>query len=105
MNKCTTEKLVELVQHNKQMLKDAEAGNWEKVAENEVIREQLIKAFYSLSADADEAATVATATQELLHVNEEITQLAREAKEQLKNELCEIGRGKSAVNAYTKHMR
>lgn len=105
MNKLSTDKLTELAEHNKQMLKDAEAGNWEKVTENECIRQQLIKAFYSVTPEEHEAATVASATQELLLVNEKLKQLACNARDKVKKDLAGLEKGKAAVNAYAKHMR
>ena len=105
MNKLATDKLTELVEHNSNMLKDAEAGNWEKVTENEFIRQQLIKAFYSLISGVHETAAVASATKELLLVNEKLTQLACKARDKVNINLDELGKGKSAIYAYAKHMR
>ncbi len=105
MTRVSTDKLRELIAHNSQMLKDAESGEWEKVNRNEVIREKLIKAFYSTASEIHEAETIESATHELLLVNEKLKKLAVEARDKVTTELNEIGRGKAAVSAYTKHMR
>lgn len=105
MTTPSTAKLKELIAHNSQMLKDAESGHWDKVNKNEVIREQLVKAFYSNAAEVHETATIESATHELLLVNEKLKKLAIEARDKVKQELGEIGRGKAAVSAYTKNMR
>jgi hypothetical protein len=105
MNKLAADKLTELVEHNSNMLKDAEAGNWEKVTENEIIRQQLIKAFYSVISGLDETAAVASATKELVLVNEKLTQFACKARDKVKMNLAELGKGKSAINAYVQQMR
>jgi len=104
-SKDVTDTLQELLEHHAQMLADAELGDWEQVNKNEVIREQLIKAFYSTTPCADEVETVKSATHELLLINEKLKKLAAEARDKVKTQLTEIGKGKVAVNAYTKHMR
>ena len=104
-NKIITDTLQELLEHHAQMLVDAELGDWEKVNKNEAIREQLINAFYSKTPHADEVETVKNATHELLLINEKLKKLAADARDKVKTQLTEIGKGKVAVNAYTKHMR
>lgn len=105
MNKPSADKLTELVEHNKKMLRDARAGNWETLAENEIIRQQMIRAFYSSGVNTSDKASIANATRELLLVNEELTKLVTEARDMVGNELAELGKGKIAINAYVKHMR
>ena len=105
MNKLSTDKLTVLVEHDSQMLKDAEAGNWEKVAENECVRQQLIKEFYSVSSDERETEAVASATKELLLLNKKLLQLTSKARDKVKNDLVEMGKGKAAINTYAKHIR
>ncbi|MCP4430018.1 MAG: hypothetical protein GY806_03480, partial [Gammaproteobacteria bacterium] len=39
--------LVELVEYNRDMLKNAEAGNWDKVIEAEILRKNVFEAFYT----------------------------------------------------------
>ena len=105
MNKVYADKLTELVEHNKQMLKDAEAGDWEKVTENEFIRQQLINAFYSVPSAVHETETVTSAIQEIILINENLTQLACKARDNVKKDLAGLGKGKTAINAYAKHVR
>lgn len=105
MNKLSTDKLTELVEHNKKMLKDAEAGNWEKVSESEFIRQQLITAFYSVPSAVHETEAVASATQEMLLLNEKLKQLAFKARDNINKDLAGLGKGKTAVNAYARHVR
>lgn len=105
MEKILADKLTELVEHSKQMLKYAEAGNWEKLTENENIRQQLIRAFYSASAKSNDAEAIATVTRELLQANDELTRLVSNSRDKVEKELAEIGKGKVAINAYAKHMR
>ena len=104
-NQGIADTLQELLDHHAQMLSDAELRDWEKVKKNEVIHEQLIKAFYSKVPHADEVEIVKNATHELLLVNEKLKKLAAEARDKVKTQLTEIGKGKLAVNAYSKHMR
>lgn len=105
MSKSTSDRLAELVEHNKMMLRDADAGDWEKLTENEIIRQQMIKAFYSSSLDSSDAAAIANATRELLLVNEELTKLVCRARDGVEKDLADLGKGKAAINAYSKHIR
>ena len=104
MNEPSTNKLTELVDHHRQMLKDAESGNWEKVTENEVTRQILIKDCYSGASEEYEVTALVSATQELLKVNEELKQYAEKARDTLKKDLAALGKGKAAISAYAKHM-
>ncbi|HHO59179.1 MAG TPA: flagellar protein FliT [Thiotrichales bacterium] len=105
MPDSSTNKLAQLIEHNSRMLKDAEAGNWQQVTEAEIKRQHLIDAFYSGASDIHETSVIASATQELLLVNEKLKKLAIEAREQVRGELSELGKGKTAINAYNKHSR
>ncbi len=105
MSDATADKLSELIKHNNRMLKDAEAGNWEKVTENEIIRQQLIKTFYSVTSNVRESAVIASATHELLLVNEKLKELAIQARDKVKTDLTRTGKSRAAIDAYAKHMR
>ncbi len=105
MRNTTADRLNKLIEHNNRMLKDAEAGHWEKVTENEIIRQQLIKTFYSVGSNVRESAAIASATHELLLVNEKLKKLAAQARDKVKTDLTRIGKGKAAIDAYAKHMR
>ncbi len=105
MSSDLTRRINELLEHNKKMVEDAEAGNWEKVTENEIIRQQLIKTFYSATSNIPKSATIDSATHELLLVNEKLKQLAVKARNKVSADLAEIGKSKVAIDAYTKHMR
>ncbi|MBL4711604.1 MAG: flagellar protein FliT [Gammaproteobacteria bacterium] len=103
MNIVTIDKLTELLSHNKQMLKDAEAGNWEKLTVSESIRQRLIEDYFSVKIDPHDE-TVVAATQNLLKVNERIKELASKARDHVTKSLVGLEKGKVAVNAYAKHM-
>lgn len=104
MDAITHKKLQQLMAHNEKTLKYAEAGDWEKVTENEKIRQQLIKSFYSSSSDEHDTVALANATQELLLVNEKLKQLAINARDKVSTERNDINKGKQAINAYTRNM-
>lgn len=97
-----TERLAELLQHNRSMLKNAEAGEWDKVMEEEIKRREMLNAFYS-STDVQLVPGVVSATRKMLLLNQQIDELAESAKEEIKTEAVSINKGLRAVNAYTKH--
>ena len=66
--------LKKLVEYNRSMLKNAEAGNWDKVIEAELKRREMLEAFYS-SSEIQKVADVTEATREMLEINKALEKL------------------------------
>ena len=96
--------LVELVEYNRDMLKNAEAGNWNKVIEAEILRNKMFDAFYTTHGE-ENLPDVASATRELLQINTSLEELAASARKAVTNEAVSTYKGQKAVNAYTRNVR
>ena len=96
--------LVDLVEYNRDMLKNAQAGNWDKVIEAEILRKSMFEAFYT-AAGVESLPDVARATRELLQINKSIQELAASARKAVTNEAVSTYKGQKAVNAYTRNVR
>ena len=86
--------LVELVEYNRDMLKNAEAGNCDKVIEAELLRKNV-----------ESLPDVGRATRELLQINKSLEELATSARNAITSEAESTQKGQKAVNAYIKNIR
>ena len=96
--------LVELVEYNRDMLKNAEAGNWDEVIEAEILRKKMFHAFYTTHGE-ENLPDVASATRELLQINKSLEELATAARKAVTSEAVSTRNGQRAVNAYIKNIR
>lgn len=94
--------LEKLLACNRDMLKNAEAGEWGKVIEADVLRQTLFRTLYSSSAIAT-VPGISQATSEMLLINRQIEQLAVSAQKVAANDAVSINKGRKAVSAYAKH--
>jgi len=95
----------ELIEHSHSMLKHAEAGEWDTVVNDEVIRRRLINAYFSEPSNIANDPDISTVIQELLLINDKLEQLTTDARDKVKTELTSISTGRKAVNAYADNAR
>lgn len=98
------DQLIDLVEYNRNMLQHAEAGNWDKVIEAEALRRDMFESFYSLPG-IQQLPDLATATQEMLSINQSLEKLALSAKKVATTEAVSINKGRRAVSAYSMNIR
>lgn len=104
-NSCSLSKqLTELTKHNHSMLKNAEAGRWDKVIEAEALRRTLLEALYS-SSDIQNAPGVTSATREMLLINQKLEKLAISAHKLATTDVASINKGRQAISTYEKNVR
>ena len=95
-----TANISDLIEHSHAMLGHAEAGEWETVIEDEVIRRQLINTFFSKPSNIANEPDIGTAIQELLLINDKLEQLTTDARTRAKTEASSISNGRKAISAY-----
>lgn len=98
------QQVLELLQHNRVMLKNAEAGHWDKVIEAEILRRDMLDTLY-LSSGVQHIPGITSATSEMLLINQKLEELAVAAKQSITTETMSINKGRRALNAYEKHVR
>ena len=92
--------LQNLLAQNAQLLKHAEAGDWECVSDAAAERQRQIERFYQKGGRQYHASVLENATRELLRVNERLTELAMQARGEAQAALASLGQGRRAVDAY-----
>jgi hypothetical protein len=90
----------ELIEHSHSMLRHAQAGEWETVIEDEVIRRQLINTFFSKPSNIANEPDISAAIQEMLLINDKLEQLTTDARAKAKTDVSSICKGRKAINAY-----
>lgn len=102
INTDLNEQMAELLEHNHEMLKDAQEGQWDKVIEAEVLRNTMMKSFYSTQGIA-EIPDIHNATNEMLSISRQLEKLANEARHSAACEAQSINKGRNAISAYARH--
>jgi len=100
-----SENIAALIEHSHAMLKHAEAGEWETVAEDEAIRRALIDAYFSKPSNLASEPDISGAIRELLQINDRLEQLTLDAREAVGAEAHTISTGRKAVSAYADNAR
>ena len=91
----------DLIDHSRAMLRRAEAGEWDTVTRDEVIRRDMIDRYFSAPSNIANEPGINAAIQELLQINDRLEQLTTDARDRTKVEIGTISTGRKAVNAYT----
>jgi len=97
--------IAELIEHCHTMLRHAEAGEWDTVVNDEVIRRQLINTFFSEPSNVANEPDISTAIQELLKINDKLERLSIDARDEAITEVNSISSGRKAVSAYEENIR
>lgn len=97
--------VTELLEYSHSMLMHAEAGEWDTVVSEDIIRRQMINAYFSEPSNIANEPDISTAIQQLLLINDRMEKLAFEAREMAKAEVKSISNGRKAVNAYVDNAR
>ena len=95
----------DLIEHSHSMLRHAEAGEWDTVVNDEVIRRQLINTFFSEPSNIANEPEISSAIQQLLLINDKLEKLSIDARDEAKTEVNSITSGRKAVNAYADNAR
>ena len=102
INTDLNEQMTELLEHNHEMLKDAQEGQWDKVIEAEVLRNTMMKSFYTTEG-ITQIPGIDNATSEMLSISKQLEQLANDAKQTAACEAQSINKGRNAISAYVQH--
>ena len=90
----------DLIKHSYLMLEHAEAGEWDTVAEDELVRRELINTFFSNPSNIANEPEISTAIQEMLLINDKLEKLTTDARDEVKTAANSVSKGRKAVNAY-----
>lgn len=100
MDSCRCDQLNELVDLTRQMLESARAMDWDGVARLEDRRRRRVRQCFSYPTSSQDAPEVAESIREILRLNEAITKLGRDFRDQLGGEIRIHKTGRLASAAY-----
>ncbi len=82
------------------MLKDAAAGNWNKVIDIEVKRSELLEQLFSGSIQHHNVVDIDNKIQKIIDINKQLEKITLKARENSRSEISTISKGRHAVNMY-----
>ena len=85
------------------MLETARRLEWDKVADLEARRKQLVMDCFREPSPKQEAAEVAAVIKEILNLNQQVAELGKQCQTALANEIHTHNRGQAATSAYLNH--
>jgi hypothetical protein len=97
------EQLAAILALSLSMLDQAREGQWEEVETLDACRRKAVAACFREPASQAEAALVADYISRLLELNREITELTLAGRDQLSEEIRQLGTGRQATAAYGRH--
>ena len=100
MNSDRTRQLVEIIGLSKEMLAKARDHDWQRVTELEVARKALVVSCFQLPTAEQDAPEVAAAIKEILRLNQDVSEIGRQYKEELVGEIRTNNIGRAAKAAY-----
>ena len=100
MNSDRTRQLVEIIGLSKEMLAKARDHDWQRVTELEVARKALVVSCFQQPAVDQDVPEVAAAIKEILRLNQDVSEIGRQYKEELVGEIRTNNIGRAAKAAY-----
>ena len=97
--------IAEIISHSHAMVRYAEAGRWDTVAEEEIKRSHLIRDFFSTPSNITKVPNIEAAVNELLQINDKLEQLTAAARDEIGSALAALKTGRTAVSAYRENSR
>ena len=98
-----TKQLLNVVACSETMLKDAEAGNWEKVIDIEVKRSELLEQLFSSSSQDNNIEDMDDKIQQIIDINKKLESITIKARDNVRNDIAIINKGQNAVNMYAQN--
>ena len=103
MDTARRRQLDEIIHLSREMLETARRLDWDKVAELEARRKQLVMEYFREPAPKQDAAEAAAAIREILKLDKQVAELAKQCQTALGSEIHTHNRGHEATSAYLSH--
>lgn len=98
-------RLAKVLMISKEMLNSARDDDWDEVSRLDAARKTDLQLCFSQETPSNDSPVVAEAIAALLHINEEIMALIKQARDRVSMESRELNRNKSAINSYLNSTR
>lgn len=102
MNKIKKQ-LLDVVEYSESMLKDAQAGNWDRVIDIEVQRNELLENLFSGSSCHNEFHDIDSKIHQIIAINKKIENAAADARNGIQDDLTSLNKGRHAVGCYAQN--
>ena len=99
----SSEQLLNALEHSETMLKDAEAGNWDKVIDMEVQRSELLNKLFSAPYGNDNIADMDNKIKRIIDINKKLEAVAANVRDNVANDITSINKGRHAVSLYAQN--
>jgi len=103
MHTVHRQQLSEIIHLSREMLEAARQLDWDKVAELEACRKQLVMECFREPAPKQDAAEIAAVIKEILNLDQQVAELAKQCQTALGSEIHTHNRGHAATSAYLSH--
>lgn len=100
MNSDRARQLVEIIGLSREMLAKARDHDWARVAELEVARKALVMRCFQQPTAEQDVPEVAAAIKEILRLNQDVSEIGRQYREELAGEIQTRKIGRAAAAAY-----
>ena len=94
------QELDSILAQSRQMLVAAQEGDWEALTEWQNKRQERIRAFFRIAPARSEADMISAQIREILSLNEQLVALANRRRQDLKDEIRGLAKGRKATKAY-----
>ncbi len=98
-----SKELNDVIACSESMLKDAEAGNWDNVIALEAKRSKALNELFSLPFTQQDRDQNSERIGQLLSVNSKLESITARARENIKDEVRGLSKGRRAMGAYAQH--
>ena len=85
------------------MLKDAQAGNWDRVFDIEVERSELLEKLFSGSDRENNVDEMDAKIREIIAINKKLEAITQKARDDARDDIASIGKGRHAINSYAQN--
>lgn len=85
------------------MLKDAEAGNWDSVIDIEVRRSELLEQLFSNPREENDIGEMDDKIRKIIDINRKLEAITLSAREDTRNDIASINKGRHAVSSYAQN--
>jgi len=96
-------KIMNAIQYSESMLENATMGNWNKVINMEVKRGELLEQLFSGDLKNNVVADMDTKIQKIIAINQQLETISLHARDNTRNELSSLSKGRQAVNVYAQN--
>ncbi len=85
------------------MLKDAEAGNWDRVFDIEVQRSELLEKLFSSTDQENNVDEMDAKIREIIAINKKLEAITLKARDSAQDDITSINKGRHAISSYAQN--